>query len=1706
MRPTHSQLLKLRFTRLFESLGILWILLQASSVLAAPIPLWQIGDDEDPYASGYNATDEFSQESGSSNAPPGLVTRIPGDPLYLSGSNPARDDHFYQAGIYPSGFNGLTTPLDVPYPEPTSAFERALSNSDPSNFIHFRLTSNQANSQSRLRLTFELMGGSVPNDENFGTHDITVRFRTANSNMLILQRQGIDRDTRFTIDIPAFSVQAVAGANTIEITRAGPAVAPGNGSWIQFDFVKMEVDTDALADGDNDGLPRWWENDNHLSDSNPNDANVDQDGDTLTALQEYNGGIRMSDPHNQDTDADRASDSLERSAGSNPNLPDTDNDGLTDADEILIAPTSSPLLVDSDGDTAPDAWEKRVGSNPNSAASVPSSFAGAIGFNFVSRQSPSGRVEWLTPAGIVPQLYWNNTIPLRDYNRNSGNTSDIGSPSLGAVTRSDGQVVPSLTVNWTSEDPSTTNNTGSADQKLMNGFLRASDSQAASLTISNIPFSNYHVFAYVGGGYDGQEVSVTLNNEPATNRVCYTYTAPPRGEWVEIKPATPAVPIPFANVARYASRTDNSLTIHTRIRNGYWAGLHAIQIIDATLDADGSGIPDWYEMQYAMQPASPATANADPDGDSLTNLQEFQRGSNPRNSDTDGDSLTDSSESAANALSIDSDGDGLGDYAETTGPLPSNPNLADSDNDGISDKREAQLGTDPNLNPPASLVPTYTASPTQWEWKLENVQLVWDHSAGAVGGNDGYDQTLLAFYTGNQSVDSRRSIDMRLRYVNGALTYQFESFANEAFSNSNQPTSNIYLIDNNNPPVDLKAALGFSGYGKVDISDQLRFQMLATRGAGNVWAVTFEIFNLTRNTSAISRLVSQSTAAAGLEAGTANWQDRERTPDFSTLEARTGTRLFITPTLLETSSAFSAHADTDNDGMPNVWEDIYQFNKTTAADATQDADGDGLNNREEYLANTHPRLADTDGDGVDDRIERLEGSNPLLNSIRPAFANGVGSSGTDFNQNGLPDAWEARFKTLGIPASGDADGDGASNATEAAWGTDPFDADSQIELVMNRDGNDALLAWTRSQWKRQRIYRSGNLSSWQWLSTPFSTQGENNTARLSNQFTSAPRAFFSVETKDRDSDGDGVADWDEVSIDSDPYQRDSTRSSSLTLDPEGNVGGSVSGDYANFAGRMKNALLGGPGGQVTREQAARFLQQASFGPTFSDIEQLQILGFAGWIDDQIANKPLTLQRPVIEAMIQDVRGPRLDLTYNYNNLDIGGINGPTAFARGAIAGQDQLRQRVAFALSQILVASRRDPNLSDRPAAMADFYDIFIRHAFGNYRDVLQEVSLHPVMGRYLSHIGNQKARPEINQFPDENYARELMQLFTIGLWELNPDGSRKLDNTGKIIPTYDNGDITEMARIFTGFWFGGQTWNNAGNYDNQLTIPMSMWAEKHDFGAKSLLGGLSIPARPASVTNGLRDVDDALDFLFEHPNTGPFVGRQLIQFLVTGNPSPTYISRVAAIFANNGSGKRGDLAAVTRSILLDPEARDVTWSHGSATFGRLKEPVHRAMNLARAGRLARYPAVSWWDYGDFYDSALQSPGYSPSVFNFYRPDYRAPGLLTENQLAGPAFQITNSYSSISFVNRLWRNTVGGIGLYDIYNFTPDYQDLLEVAGTPSLLLDRANLLFCGGMMSAATRATILNALSQTPASDPLMRVQLTVFIAAACPEGAVQR
>ncbi|MEY3895738.1 MAG: hypothetical protein RLZZ214_1258, partial [Verrucomicrobiota bacterium] len=452
-----------------------------------------------------------------------------------------------------------------------------------------------------------------------------------------------------------------------------------------------------------------------------------------------------------------------------------------------------------------------------------------------------------------------------------------------------------------------------------------------------------------------------------------------------------------------------------------------------------------------------------------------------------------------------------------------------------------------------------------------------------------------------------------------------------------------------------------------------------------------------------------------------------------------------------------------------------------------------------------------------------------------------------------------------------------------------------------------------------------------------------------------------------------------------------------------------------------------------------------------------------------------------------------------------GNNITTPFARNAIAGPDQLRQRVAFALSQILVVSRRDANLEEKPEAMTNYYDTLVRHALGNYGDLLREVTFHPAMGWYLSHAGNQKADPAIPRYPDENYAREIMQLFTIGLWELNPDGSRKLDLNGEPIPTYDNGDITELARVFTGLYFASPYgWGGGGWADEHFTRPMVMYPERHDFEVKHLPNGVVIPAREVSEANGGQDVRDAVGALFQHPNTPPFVCRQLIQFLVTDNPTPDYIRRVQDVFVNDGAGVRGNLAAVVKAILLDPEARSQPLS---PSFGKVREPVIRTMHLARLFHLPQaHPKFVWWNWTEnFYGPSSQEPMNSPSVFNFYTPVYQAPGEIRNTGLVSPGFQIINTYSAVSFPNLLWDYLHDGFKSGWTWQFPLDYSDTLLLAANPAALVDHVDLLVCAGTMTARTRGIMLSTLLD-PALSQKDRVALAVWCAMTSPEGVVQK
>ncbi len=477
--------------------------------------------------------------------------------------------------------------------------------------------------------------------------------------------------------------------------------------------------------------------------------------------------------------------------------------------------------------------------------------------------------------------------------------------------------------------------------------------------------------------------------------------------------------------------------------------------------------------------------------------------------------------------------------------------------------------------------------------------------------------------------------------------------------------------------------------------------------------------------------------------------------------------------------------------------------------------------------------------------------------------------------------------------------------------------------------------------------------------------------------------------------------------------------------------------------------------------ATRFLQRATFGPRSGDVETLISLGVDSWLDGQMAMTPS-------EAHLQRLLRTEVSTRRGY--------------WRAVLIEPDQLRRRVAYALSQILVASSNGVGQQN----LAHYIDLLEAHAFGTFRDLLEAVSTSQAMGEYLTFVNNRKADPRQGRVPDENYAREVMQLFTIGLWELEPDGTRRLLD-GQPVPTYDQDDISGLARVFTG-WRRPDVDTNA-----RYSMPMVQRERDHELGSKSFLG-VTIPEN----TPGEASLAIALDTLVAHPNVGPFIGRQLIQRLVTSNPSPAYVGRVAAVFDNNGTDVRGDLGAVVRAVLLDDEA----WlADQPSTFGKLREPVLRFTVVARALDVNSDDDDDW-GFDNTSDSATslgQLPFASPSVFNFYRPGYVAPQTpLSDLDLVAPEFQIVDETSAIGWINWLgsYLRTPRGSQTYDL-------DALLAISDdVPALVTDVAARL-CPDGISAALRAVVERNISdviddRNPDRQALERVLGVVLMIAA--------
>ena len=509
---------------------------------------------------------------------------------------------------------------------------------------------------------------------------------------------------------------------------------------------------------------------------------------------------------------------------------------------------------------------------------------------------------------------------------------------------------------------------------------------------------------------------------------------------------------------------------------------------------------------------------------------------------------------------------------------------------------------------------------------------------------------------------------------------------------------------------------------------------------------------------------------------------------------------------------------------------------------------------------------------------------------------------------------------------------------------------------------------------------------------------------------------------------------------------------------------------------------------VSKAEAYQLLNQATFGALDQETTQVMTRGLEGWIDFQMT-RPTSLQLPHVQSI---VTAPGMDFQLQNDRVDI--------WFRNVLWGEDQLRQRVAFALSEVLVVSQLGA-LNDAPYALSGYYDMLARNAFGNYRDLLESVTLHPAMGVYLSMLGNEKPNPALNIRPDENYAREVMQLFSIGLVELNIDGTERLDGNNQPIPTYDQAVIEGFAHVFTGWtWAGGQSFHESFGSRAGQVVPMQLWEEFHDTGPKQLLNGVMLPPGQG----GQQDLDDALDNIFNHDNVGPFLAIRLIQRLTTSNPSPGYVQRVAEVFNDNGRGVRGDLAAVVKAILLDDEARpDLAMD----LDGKLKEPILRVTHLWRA-----YNAISndgGYPYGFAYFLFGQGPLQSPSVFNFFSPFYAPPGEIRDSGLVAPELQIATEFNNTLMTNWvlqqafLWNQANEDLEDDLVYI---DISEEMAVSDDPDALIDMVADKLLGGRISETLRAEINRMLALFPVEDEAARAAEVIYFVATSPEYALQR
>ena len=565
---------------------------------------------------------------------------------------------------------------------------------------------------------------------------------------------------------------------------------------------------------------------------------------------------------------------------------------------------------------------------------------------------------------------------------------------------------------------------------------------------------------------------------------------------------------------------------------------------------------------------------------------------------------------------------------------------------------------------------------------------------------------------------------------------------------------------------------------------------------------------------------------------------------------------------------------------------------------------------------------------------------------------------------------------------------------------------------------------------------------------------------------------------------------------------------------------------------------------TTDEEAARFLQQAQFSSTSTEIAGARTGDYTAWLQKQFAEPMSQTGWDWLESRGYGQDANAAKNVYNESIADF-------MVWKQLMSAPDAMRKRVALALSEFFVVSFSSMEVDWRGYTMTAYWDLLNKFAFGNFRDLLEEITLCPAMGYFLNTKGNQKEDDKGRQ-PDENYAREVMQLFSIGLSELNLDGTEKLGADGKRIDTYDTDDVSQLARVFTGYdvdkQYRGKLSTTFSNPARTYNIDLREYARQRmtlDAAKHSTLAASFLTANIPANTPGTQALKTALDTLFNHPNVGPFFGKQMIQRLVTSSPSPAYIARVATAFNNNGAGVRGDLKAVWVAILLDDEARGPQ-GLSNASFGKLREPMLRLINWGRSFGLKSL-ANSWklLDLSNASYSLGQSPMRAPSVFNYFRPGYvPANTAMAVQKAPAPEFQLVNETTVGGYINYIYNQIEKGIQVYApstpevtydsstlAFDLVPNYTAELalvnntlsspaESARVAQSLVQRMNSLLCAGQMSAATqteiqaglaggmvdRKTTATSVDQNGVPEKQRAVAAAIFLTMICPDYLIQK